>query len=118
MSKANPTTIMVRLCPCIGGRIALGSCKIDLLRMVGETRSISAAARALGMPYKKARSLIQGFGRSVIVIATGGKGGGGATLTPLGLELLARWFPKAVSRTPLSWDSPIILYGTQFTASP
>lgn len=91
---------MVRPRLYIGDCIAIGPGKIDLLRLVGETRSISAAARALGMQYKKAwlliESLNQGFGRPVVVTATGGKGGGGATLTPLGQELLARY-------TALEW---------------
>ena len=65
---------------------------MDLLREVGETRSIAAAARALGIPYKRAWSLIdslnQGFGRPLVETATGGKGGGGANLTLLGQQLL------------------------------
>jgi len=91
-SKTAPYTIMVRPRLYIGDRIAIGPGKIDLLRRVGETRSIAAAARELGMQYKKAWLLIdslnQGFGRPVVTTATGGKGGGGAILTPLGQELL------------------------------
>lgn len=79
----------------IGDEIAIGPGKIDLLRSVGETRSISAAARALGVPYKRAWLLIetlnQGFGRPVVETATGGKGGGGANLTPLGQQLVAAY---------------------------
>lgn len=94
-SKTTPNSLMVRPRLYIGDRIAIGPGKIDLLRLVGETRSISAAARALGMQYKKAwlliESLNQGFGRPVVATATGGKGGGGATLTPLGQELLVRY---------------------------
>ncbi|MDR3368893.1 LysR family transcriptional regulator [Rhodoferax sp.] len=85
--------ILVRPRIYIGEGIAIGPGKIDLLRLVGETRSIAAAARALGIPYKRAWLLIdslnQGFGRPVIETATGGKGGGGATLTPLGQQLVA-----------------------------
>jgi molybdate transport system regulatory protein len=47
------------------------------------------------MTYKRAWQLIdslnQGFGRPVIDTATGGKGGGGATLTRLGEELIERY---------------------------
>lgn len=92
-AKTDPCTILVRPRLYIGDRIAVGPGKIDLLRRVGETRSISAAARSLGMQYKKAWLLIdslnQGFGRPVVATATGGRGGGGAALTPLGQELLA-----------------------------
>lgn len=88
-------TVLVRPRVYIGDRIAIGPGKIDLLRLVGETRSISAAARTLGIPYKRAWLLLdtlnQGFGRPLFETATGGKGGGGATLTPLGQELLVRY---------------------------
>lgn len=87
--------ILVRPRIYIGDGIAIGPGKIDLLRQVGETRSIAAAARALGVPYKRAWLLIdslnQGFGRLVVETATGGKGGGGALLTPLGQQLIERY---------------------------
>jgi len=75
--------------------INIGPGKIDLLREVNAMRSISAAARSLGLPYKRAWLLIdtlnRGFGRPVIETAAGGKGGGGATLTPLGQQLIKRY---------------------------
>lgn len=86
---------MVRPRLYIGESVAIGPGKIDLLRQVDETHSISAAARALGMTYKRAWLLIdsldQGFGRPVVETATGGKGGGGAMLTPLGRQLVERY---------------------------
>lgn len=86
---------MVRPRIYIGESIALGPGKIDLLRLIGKTRSISAAARALRMPYKRAwlllESLNAGFGAPVVTAARGGKGGGGAALTPLGQALLTRY---------------------------
>lgn len=90
-----PQAIIVRPRVYIGHAIAIGPGKIDLLRAIGETRSISAAARALGMPYKKAWTLMcslnDGFGQPVIEATAGGKGGGGTTLTPLGVALLERY---------------------------
>ncbi|HBO5486886.1 winged helix-turn-helix domain-containing protein [Castellaniella defragrans] len=90
-----PRAILVRPRVYIGDSIALGPGKIDLLRQVGDTRSIAAAARALGVPYKRAWLLIdslnQGFGQLVVATATGGKGGGGASLTTLGQELVAAY---------------------------
>ncbi len=89
----NPYLVRPRI--YIGDTIALGPGKIDLLRQIDQTRSIAAAARALKMPYKRAWLLIdslnQGFGRPVVSTASGGKGGGGALLTALGQELLARY---------------------------
>ena len=91
-STSKPQAVIVRPRVYIGDSIVLGPGKIDLLRLVGETHSISAAARALRIPYKRAwllvDSLNEGFGRPVIVPTRGGKGGGGTILTPLGQELL------------------------------
>jgi molybdate transport system regulatory protein len=93
--KSNACAVLVRPRVYIGDGIALGPGKIDLLRQVGETRSIAAAARALDLPYKRAWLLIdslnQGFGRPVVETATGGKGGGGASLTTLGQQLIERY---------------------------
>lgn len=86
--KNEPCAVLVRPRIYIGDGIAIGPGKIDLLRAVGETRSIAAATRLLGIPYKRAWLLIDslnvGFGRPVVDTATGGKGGGGASLTSLG----------------------------------
>ncbi|WP_374554719.1 winged helix-turn-helix domain-containing protein [Aquitalea pelogenes] len=66
-----------------------------MLRKIGETHSISAAARALGVPYKRAWLLIdslnQGFVTPVVETAKGGKGGGGARLTALGQQLVTAY---------------------------
>jgi molybdate transport system regulatory protein len=47
------------------------------------------------MTYKRAWALVdtlnRGFGRPVVETSSGGKGGGGARLTPLGEELVARY---------------------------
>ena len=55
----------------------LGPGKVDLLKAVGVTGSISSAARSLGMSYKRAWLLIdtlnQGFGRRVLVVHTAAK---------------------------------------------
>jgi len=84
---------MLRPHVSIGDGITFGPGKMELLRKVGEGHSISSAARALGMTYKKAWALIdtlnRGFGKPVVETSSGGKGGGGARLTPLGEELVA-----------------------------
>lgn len=95
MPAKNQNAIIIRPRIYLGDEIAIGPGKIDLLRAVGETRSISAAAKALGMTYKRAWLLIdtlnRGFGRAVVETATGGKGGGGARLTELGEQLVHRY---------------------------
>ena len=76
-----------------GARIGPG--KAALLESVRDTGSISAAARAMGMDYKRAWTLIdslnRAFDRPVVERATGGAGGGGAVLTPFGADLLVRY---------------------------
>lgn len=87
-----PHSILVRPRLYLGDGITIGPGKIDLLRAVSESRSISAAARAQSIPYKRAWLLIDSlnrrFPKPVIETATGGKGGGGAHLTPTGEELI------------------------------
>jgi molybdate transport system regulatory protein len=76
-----------------GARIGPG--KAALLESVRDTGSISAAARSMGMDYKRAWTLIDSlnsaFKKPVVERTTGGSGGGGATLTPFGTDMLARY---------------------------
>ena len=73
----------------------IGVGKIKLLRLVGETGSISAAARQMGMNYRRAWFLIDsmqsGFAEPLLLTERGGKGRGGASLTPLATELISRY---------------------------
>ena len=73
----------------------IGIGKIRLLQLVGETGSISAAARQMGMNYRRAWFLIDsmqsGFADPLLLTERGGKGHGGATLTQLGAELINRY---------------------------
>jgi molybdate transport system regulatory protein len=95
MSDTSPKSILLRPHVAIGDDITFGPGKIELLRKVGEGHSISAAARALGMTYKRAWALVdtlnRGFASPVVETSAGGKGGGGARLTPLGEQLVARY---------------------------
>jgi molybdate transport system regulatory protein len=76
-----------------GARIGPG--KAALLKSVRETGSISGAARAMDMDYKRAWLLIDSINRAfnspVVERNAGGVGGGGAILTPLGHEVLERY---------------------------
>ena len=75
-----------------GDGFAIGSGKADILQAVAESGSISAGARSLEMSYRRAWLLIdamnQCFREPVVDTATGGKGGGGAQITPFGLQVL------------------------------
>src|SRR5260370_36356664 len=76
-----------------GARIGPG--KAALLESIRDTGSISAAARDMGMPYKRAWVLLDSMNRAfkelVVEAATGGAHGGGAVLTPFGADVLARY---------------------------
>ena len=76
-----------------GARIGPGKAK--LLESIRDTGSISAAARDMGMSYKRAWVLLdsinQAFAEPVVTTASGGAGGGGASLTPFGVEVLERY---------------------------
>ena len=75
--------------------VNLGPGKIALLEAIRSTGSISDAARSLGMSYRRAwllvNSLKEGFSEAVTVSATGGKGGGGARVTPFGMTLIKQF---------------------------
>lgn len=78
-----------------GPELRVGPGKIALLEAIGTEGSISAAARAMGMSYRRAWELIDDlntvFGRPAVESKSGGKKGGGATLTALGRDLIARY---------------------------
>jgi molybdate transport system regulatory protein len=75
--------------------IAMGPGKADLLKAIDQTGSISAAARALGMSYRRAWLLVdtmnQSFKTPVVETLTGGQKGGGARVTETGHEVLQRY---------------------------
>ncbi len=72
--------------------LKLGRGKVRLLELVGETGSISAAARKMNMSYRRAWLLMDElnhmFGRDVIEAVAGGSGGGGAHVTEFGMRVI------------------------------
>jgi molybdate transport system regulatory protein len=76
-----------------GDGLRLGAGKIRLLTLVGESGSISAAARSMDMSYRRAWLLIAEmnamFDRPVVETSAGGSGGGGAKITEHGQKLIA-----------------------------
>lgn len=75
-----------------GDEIAMGPGKATLLESIAEKGSISAAAKHMNMSYRRAWLLVDTMNRcfaSPLVISTaGGKQGGGAHLSALGIEVL------------------------------
>lgn len=72
--------------------VSFGPGKAELLRGIVETGSISAAGRRIGMSYKRAWQLVDSLNRDfaapLVSASRGGARGGGASLTPLGAEVL------------------------------
>ena len=67
--------------------------RIEILRLIGHSGSISKAAREAGVSYKAAWQAIDTLtnlaGVALVERAVGGAGGGGASLSDAGLQLLA-----------------------------
>lgn len=86
-------TARFRLRVMAGESIAIGPGKIALLEAIAKTRSISAAARSIGMSYRRAWLLVDEINASskqaAVASAKGGERGGGSELTPLGERLVA-----------------------------
>ena len=77
-----------------GDDIAVGPGKVDLLEAIGASGSITAAAKELGMSYRRAWLLVDTMNRCftgpVVAAEAGGTRGGGTALTPLGAEAVRR----------------------------
>jgi molybdate transport system regulatory protein len=93
--KAKALAELVRLRLRLAPGIDLGPGKADLLEGILETGSISAAGRRMRMSYKRAWRLVDElnglFDAPLVAASTGGSGGGGASLTKLGRDVLARY---------------------------
>ncbi|MBN8605481.1 MAG: LysR family transcriptional regulator [Caulobacterales bacterium] len=77
----------------LGDVIAMGPGKADLLDLIEETGSISAAAKRMSMSYRRAWMLVEAmngaFKKPLVEASTGGAGGGGARVTDNGKAILA-----------------------------
>ena len=94
-AKILPNDIDLRIKVIFGGQLMLGPGKADLLELIRETGSISAAGRAMSMSYKRAWSLVEemnaAFRDPLVASARGGAQGGGAHLTDAGEAVLAHF---------------------------
>jgi molybdenum ABC transporter molybdate-binding protein len=93
------------------GQALLGKGRLELLEGIDRWRSISAAARGLGMSYRRAwllvHSINEAAGTPFVAVAIGGHHGGGARLTPQGRlaitvfrELQSRVHQSAITTLP------------------
>jgi molybdate transport system regulatory protein len=80
------THLSIRIDLASGDRIGPG--KIALLEAIRSTGSISAAARSIGMSYRRAWLLVEEINQTLrepaVRAETGGPRGGGAVVTPVG----------------------------------
>jgi len=87
------TQLSIRLDLTSGDRIGPG--KIALLEAIRAKGSISAAARQLGMSYRRAWLLVEELNDTLcepaVTAATGGQRGGGAMLTPVGERVIEHY---------------------------
>jgi molybdate transport system regulatory protein len=78
-----------------GEDIAVGPGKVALLEQIGATGSITGAAKALGMSYRRAWLLVDSmnhtFRKPVVETLTGGSHGGGTAVTAIGEEVIRRY---------------------------
>ena len=74
------------------GESFLGSGRIQLLKIIEKTGSMNAAAKEMKMSYKAAWERVNSMNaladEPLITRTTGGKGGGGTTLTPYAHQLI------------------------------
>lgn len=72
----------------------IGGGKVELLRLLAETGSITAAAKAMGVGYRRAWFLLDTLQRCfeapLYTTERGGAGAGGTQVTDLGRDLIAR----------------------------
>ena len=77
------------------GAPALGPGKAELVELIDDTGSISAAARAMSMSYRRAWLLVEAlnasFVQSLVLTEVGGKRGGGAIVTEYGRGVVAEY---------------------------
>lgn len=93
--KAGNRTVGARLRVVLEPDVAIGPGKADLLEAIAETGSITAASQRMGMSYRRAWLLVstmnQCFREPLVETEKGGARRGGARLSALGRDVLARY---------------------------
>lgn len=90
-----PAAVKLKIQLLCGDEIAMGPGKADLLDAIAAHGSISAAARAMDMSYRRAWLLVDAMNRcwnTPLVETSPGRGnGGGARLSETGTRVLSRY---------------------------
>ncbi|AVI50953.1 molybdenum transporter [Pukyongia salina] len=86
-------TIKSRIWIEADGEILLGEGRVNLLKAIEETGSLTKAAKCMEMSYKKAWRLVDTVNsrakKPVVTSSIGGKSGGGTALTDYGRSLVS-----------------------------
>ena len=94
-ARGGPIREGPRLRVLLGQAIAIGPGKADLLAAIEREGSITRAAKAMGMSYRRAWLLVETmnacFTAPLVAASRGGSGGGGSGLTDLGRDVLTRY---------------------------
>jgi molybdate transport system regulatory protein len=98
----------------INGEPVFGQGRDELLRLIQKSGSINAAAKEMGIPYRKAWTYIDAMekrlGFPMVTRLKGGAGGGESTLTPQAIALLEKFdllqegFNETVNRKFIALD--------------
>lgn len=95
LDKMEPPALKIRIQLYCGAEIAMGPGKADLLDAIAEHGSISAAARTMGMSYRRAWLLVDVMNRCwqkpLVETTPGSAHGGGARVTALGDTVLRQY---------------------------
>ena len=74
------------------GQVAMSDYRLRLLQCVDETGSLAAAAKQMGLSYRRAwgkiRDIEQRLDLQLVVSVSGGANGGGSRLTPEGADII------------------------------
>lgn len=92
---ATPLQVRSKIWLEIDGEPVFGSGREELLRLIRKTSSINAAAKEMGIPYRKAWTYVDAMekrlGFALVNRCKGGAGGGESTLTPDAVALLEKF---------------------------
>lgn len=94
-STDSKPVVRFRLRVTCGETVAIGPGKIQLLEAIQQTGSLTAAAKSIGMSYRRAWLLIDELNRALkipaVESAKGGEHGGGSVLTSVGEKLVQQY---------------------------
>jgi molybdate transport system regulatory protein len=96
MSDANfPLQVRSKIWLEVGDEPVFGQGREVLLRLIQKTSSINAAAKEMGIPYRKAWTYLDAMekrlGFALVNRVKGGSGGGASSLTPQAVVLLEKF---------------------------